>query len=372
MTHDKFDITIIGAGVIGLAIAEELSTKYSNVLLVEKNTSCGQETSSRNSEVIHAGIYYPTGFLKATLCREGNYRLYEICRIRHIPHKMVGKVIVAINTQEINELWKIKDRAEQNCVNNLSFLSQNQIHKLEPEVRATTALFSPSTGIIDSHSLMRSFYINAESNDVTIAFRSEVTAIHVDSNSYELEINNGEYRFQTRILINSAGLHSDRIAKLAGIDIDKEGYRLKYCKGNYFSASPAPKMKHLVYPAPTNNYEGLGIHATLDLNNRVKFGPDTEYVDNLEYTVDEDKKVPFYQSIRRYLPGIKMESLNPEMSGIRPKLQGPDEPYRDFVIKEERDLGYPGLINLIGIESPGLTSCIPIARHVSSLVEACL
>ncbi|MDO9528345.1 MAG: NAD(P)/FAD-dependent oxidoreductase [Syntrophales bacterium] len=442
MTRDKFDITIIGAGVIGLAIAEELSTKHRNILLVEKNTSYGQETSSRHSEVIHAGIYYPAGFLKATLCREGNHLLYETCRNRNIPHKMLGKLIVATNnppcppfkkggiivsptltkkddfitppfkkggdfvsptltkednftsppfskednlisppfskggqggfSEEINELWKIKERAEQNGVDNLSFLSQNQIHKLEPEVRATTALFSPSTGIIDSHSLMRSFYINAESNDVTIAFRSEVTAIHVDNNSYDLEINNGEYRFQTRILINSAGLHSDRIAKLAGIDIDKEGYRLKYCKGNYFSASPAPKLKHLVYPAPTDNYEGLGIHATLDLNSRVKFGPDTEYVDNLEYTVDEDKKVPFYQSIRRYLPGIKMESLNPEMSGIRPKLQGPGEPYRDFVIKEERDLGYSGLINLIGIESPGLTSCIPIARHVSSLVEACL
>ena len=394
--------------MVGLAIAEELSTKYRNVLLVEKNTSYGQETSSRHSEVIHAGIYYPIGFLKAIFCREGNPLLYETCRKRNIPHKMLGKLIVATNppsppfkkggnlvsppfakgknlitppfskggqggfSEEINELYKIKERAEQNSVNDLSFLSQNQIHKLEPEVRATAGLFSPSTGIIDSHSLMRSFYVNAESNDAIIAFRSEVTAIHFDNDRYELEINNGEYRFQTRILINSAGLHSDKIAALTGIDTEKEGYRLKYCKGSYFSVSPAPKLKHLVYPVPTDNYEGLGIHATLDLNSRVKFGPDTEYVDNLEYAVNNDKKGSFHQSIRTYLPGIKMESLSPEMSGIRPKLQGPGEQYRDFVIKEEHDSGYSGLINLIGIESPGLTACIPIARHVSSLVQLCL
>ena len=372
MTHELFDITIIGAGVVGLVIAEELSTKYRNVLLVEKNTSYGQETSSRHSEVIHAGIYYPTGFLKAIFCREGNPLLYETCRKRNIPHKMLGKLIVATNNEENNELWKIKERAEQNGVNDLSFLSQNQIRILEPEVRATAGLFSPSTGIIDSHSLMRSFSVNAESNDAIIAFCSEVTAIHFDNDKYELEINNGEYRFQTRILINSAGLHSDKIAALIGIDTEKEGYRLKYCKGSYFSASPAPKLKHLVYPVPTDNYEGLGIHATLDLSNRVKFGPDTEYMDNLEYTVNNDKKESFYQSIRTYLPGIKMESLNPEMSGIRPKLQGPGQPYRDFVIKEEHDSGYSRLINLIGIESPGLTACIPIARYVSSLVQSCL
>lgn len=372
MADDLFNITIIGSGVVGLAIAEELSAKHSNVLLVEKNTSYGQETSSRHSEVIHAGIYYPPGFLKAHFCREGNRLLYELCRKRDIPHKMLGKLVVATNDEENNELHKIKDHAEHNGVNNLSFLSQSQIRALEPEVRATAALLSPSTGIIDSHSLMRSFYVNTQSNGTVIAFRSEVTSIHFDNDKYELEISNGEYRFQTRVLINSAGLHSDRIAALAGIDIEREGYRLKYCKGNYFSASPAPKLKHLIYPVPTNNYEGLGIHATLDLSGRVRFGPDTEHVDNLEYTVDEEKKEAFYKSIRRYLPGIKLESLNPEMSGIRPKLQGPGEPYRDFVIKEERDLGYPGLINLIGIESPGLTACIPIARHVSSLVEGCL
>ncbi|MBE9546106.1 MAG: NAD(P)/FAD-dependent oxidoreductase [Proteobacteria bacterium] len=372
MADDLFNITIIGAGVVGLAITEELSAKYSNVLLVEKNTTYGQETSSRHSEVIHAGIYYPAGFLKAHCCREGNRLLYEICRKRDIPHKMLGKLIVATNDEENNELYKIKERAEQNGVDNLSFLSQNQVRALEPEVRATAALLSPSTGIIDSHSLMRSFYVNAQSNGAVIAFRSEATAIHFDNDKYELEINNGEYRFRTRVLVNCAGLYSDKVAALAGIDIEKEGYRLKYCKGIYFSASPAPKLKHLIYPVPTNNYEGLGTHATLDLSGRVRFGPDTEYVDNLEYTVNDDKKEAFYQAIRRYLPEIKMKSLNPEMSGIRPKLQGPGEPYRDFVIKEERDPGYPGLINLIGIESPGLTACIPIARHVSSLVEGCL
>ena len=188
----------------------------------------------------------------------------------------------------------------------------------------------------------------------------------------DVEINKGEYRFQTKVLINSAGLYADRIAALAGIDVDRMDYRLKYCKGNYFSLSSFPKLHHLIYPVPAENNENLGIHATVDLGDHVRFGPDSQYVNALEYHVDEGRKVLFYQSMRKYLPGIMMDSLQPEMSGIRPKLQGPGDPYRDFVIKDERDAEFPGLINLIGIESPGLTSCIPIARHVSSLVQSYL
>jgi L-2-hydroxyglutarate oxidase LhgO len=363
-----FNVTIIGAGVIGLAVADELSSRVSDVLLVEKNHTIGQGTSSRHSGVIHAGIYYPVGFSKACLCKEGNRLLYDFCRKRNIPHRRLGKFIVATDDDEADELWKIRNQAAENGVTDLSFLSRRQIRSREPDVNATAALFSPSTGIIDSHSLMRSFYINAESNGAIVVFNSEVTQVRLDSGHYDVEINTGEHRFQTRLVVNCAGLHSDKIAALVGIDIDEASYRLKYCKGSYYSVSPPPKLNHLVYPVPDAEKEGLGIHATLDLGGRVRFGPDTEYVSRIEYTVDEKKRGQFYQSVRAYLPGIQRESLHPDMSGIRPKLQGPGEPYRDFVIKEEHDFGYPGFINLIGIESPGLTASIPIAQHVASLV----
>jgi L-2-hydroxyglutarate oxidase LhgO len=364
-----FNITIIGAGVIGLAIAEEISERFDHVLVLEKNTGFGQETSSRNSEVIHAGIYYPSGFLKAIFCTDGNRLLYELCEKRNIPHRRLGKLIVATDDDECQALLDIKEHATQNGVQDLALLGRRQVQSLEPEVNAKAALFSPSTGIIDSHSLMRSFCMKTEANGAVVAFRSEVTAIHANNGTYEVEINGGEYRLRTRILINSAGLYADRIAGLAGMDIDQKDYRLKYCKGNYFFMSPAAKLNHLVYPVPPKNTESLGIHATLDLGNRVKFGPDSQYINDIEYTVDETRKESFYRSIKKYLPGISLDALHPDMCGIRPKLQGPDEPYRDFIVRDEKDAGYPGLINLIGMESPGLTSCIAIARHVSSLVN---
>ncbi|HPQ43799.1 MAG TPA: NAD(P)/FAD-dependent oxidoreductase [Syntrophales bacterium] len=370
MTDARFDITIIGAGIIGLAIAEALSARYDNVLLVEKRGTFGQETSSRNSEVIHAGIYYPPDFLKARFCREGNRDLYEWCREHGISHRRIGKLIVAVTDDEVEELWKIKEQAFRNDVNDLFFLTKEDIADREPYIRVRESLFSPSTGIIDSHALMNSFLIGAQSQGTVVAFNTEITAVHFDGDTYELETNGGEYRFTTNILINSAGLFADSIAALVGIDIDRAGYRLAYCKGNYFSASPSPKLQHLVYPVPPGNKEGLGIHATLDLGGRVRFGPDVEYVNNLDYVVNEDLKDCFHSAIARYLPHVKKESLHPDMCGIRPKLQAPGEEYHDFIIREESGLGYPRLINLLGIESPGLTACIPIARYVSSIVES--
>jgi L-2-hydroxyglutarate oxidase LhgO len=369
---DSFQITVIGAGVIGLAVAEELAGRFPDVLVVEKNDRFGQETSSRNSEVIHAGIYYPAGLLKTFLCTQGNRLLYETCAKRNIPHQRIGKLIVATSDAEVQDLENLQARARENGVNDLVLLGKRQVNVLEPDVQAEAALFSPSTGIIDSHSLMRSFALNAEGRGALIAFRSRVTAIRADANAYEMEINEGEYRFRTRVLINCAGLHAHEMAALAGLDIDKLGYRLKYCKGDYFTISPAPALRHLVYPVPIKNNEALGIHATIDLNHRVRFGPDSEYVTELEYAVAEEKRDTFFQAIKRYLPHIKLADLQPDMSGIRPKLQGPGDPYRDFVIQEERENGCPGLINLIGIESPGLTSCLAIGRHVSSLVEQTL
>ena len=369
MEKHRFDITIIGAGVVGLAIAEALSTRYKNILLLEKNESHGQETSSRNSEVIHAGIYYPDGSLKASLCIEGRKLLYEACRRRDIPHRQIGKIIVATHADEEEALQAIQKKAEQNGVDDLLWLSGRVVHSLEPDVFASAALLSPSTGIVDSHSLMRALLIGATDNGVTCVFRSRVTDAHYNGDRHELEINDGESRVASRVVINSAGLQSDCVAALPGIDVDLEGFRLKPCKGSYFSASPPPRLRHLVYPVPAPQHEGLGVHATIDLGGRVRFGPDVEYVDQIDYRVDEGKRDAFYESILKYLPGIRRESLSPDMCGMRPKLQGPGEDIRDFVIQEESRLGLPGWVNLIGIESPGLTACLAIAQYVARLVE---
>jgi len=367
-TH-HFDITVIGAGVVGLAVAEELSGRFEHVLLLEKNESHGHETSSRNSEVIHAGIYYPEGSLKASLCVEGRRLLYEACEKRGIPHKRVGKLIVATNPDEEDFLQALLWKAQINGVDDLLLLSGRVVHSLEPDVVASAGLLSPSTGIIDSHSLMRSLLAGSTGNGVTAVFRSAVTGARFDGSRHDLEVNNGEYRVSSRVVVNSAGLQSDRLAALPGIDIDREGYRLKLCKGSYFSASPPPRLRHLVYPVPTPKHEGLGVHATIDLGGRVRFGPDVQYVDGIDYRVDETKRDAFHESILTYLPLLAKESLNPDMSGIRPKLQGPGEDIRDFVIQEESRLGLPGWVNLIGIESPGLTACLAIARQVATFVR---
>jgi L-2-hydroxyglutarate oxidase LhgO len=365
---DTFTITVIGAGVVGLAIAEELSAHYRDVLVVEKNTGFGQETSSHNSEVIHAGIYFPPDFLRTVYCTAGNPLLYERYRKLDIPHRRMGKMIVSSNEEEEMTLADLKKRAEENGVEGLTLLGERQVHALEPDIAATSALYSPNTGIIDTHRLMRSFLSRTEENGATVDFRSEATAIRGTGDGYDMELNGGEYRFHTRIVVNSAGLHADRIAALAGMDIDRAHYRLKFCKGNYFCASPSPRLSHLVYPVPVKHNIGLGIHATPDLNGRVRFGPDDEYVTELNYDVDEGRRNAFFQSIRQYLPAVRPETLYPEMSGIRPKLQGPGEPPRDFVVREEAEAGFPGLINLIGMESPALTGCIAIARHVAELI----
>jgi L-2-hydroxyglutarate oxidase LhgO len=366
---DRFDVTIIGAGVVGLAVAEEISRRCRRVLLLERHDGFGKETSSRNSEVIHAGIYYPPGSMKAVFCREGNRLLYETCTKRDIPHRRLGKIIVANGPAEIGELPELMRRAEENGADDLRFLSRRELSKMEPDVHADEALFSPSTGIVDSHRLMRSFFLQAEENGFMAAFRSEADRIHFDGKRYVVEIAGTDYRLETDFLINSAGLRADALAAGIGIDIDRAGYRIKYCKGSYFRAVPSPALQHLVYPVPTAHREGLGIHATLDLAGAARFGPDVEYVTGPEYSVDGSRRDAFHASVSRYLPSLPREALFPDMCGIRPKLQGPGEPVRDFVVSEESHRGFPGLINLIGIESPGLTGCIAIARHVARIIS---
>ena len=390
--EDPVDITIIGAGVVGLAITEALAAKNRQVVILEKNDAHGRETSSRNSEVIHAGIYYRKEFLKSRLCVTGNPMLYAWCEQKGVPCRRIGKLIVSTTEEEEADLERIKAQADENGVSGLALLGRTQVKTMEPEVTALGALYSPHTGIIDTHSLMASLLFSAEAKGAILTCRAEVTAIDYDGKVYTLAVNGGRYRIRTKALINSAGLYADRIAAMAGIDIESMGYGLKLCKGNYFSASPSPRLRHLIYPVPVKDNIGLGIHATLDLAGRIRFGPDARYlpspsstqgekagrgitpqaepVEGFDYTVDEGLRGAFYESIRKYLPQITPDALHPDMSGIRPKLQGPGEAPRDFVIREESALGFPGLINLIGIESPGLTSCLAIGAYVGGLLQS--
>lgn len=362
------DITIIGAGVVGLATARELSEKYENIIVVDRHNSFGQETSSRNSEVIHSGIHYPPGSLKANLCVEGNRMLYDICDKNDIGYEKLGKFIVATDEEEIGILEALKQRGEENGVVGLVFYEPTDIKKIEPYVNAKLAIHSPDSGIIDSHGLMRYFANAAKSKGVLIVYNSEVTGVNKENFGFKFKVKNSDgttQEFTTKILINSAGLCSDKIAEMASIDIDEAGYRLHPCKGDYFSWNKS-FLHHLIYPIPEKF--SIGIHAGLDLNHDIKFGPNAYFVDEIDYGVESEKE-EFYNSIRKYLPTIDLNDLSPAMSGIRPKLQTQNEDFRDFVICHESERGLIGLINLIGIESPGLTAAPAIAKYVSEMTD---
>src|SRR5664279_2577058 len=368
------EITIIGAGVIGLAIAETMSQENKNVFLIEKHLSFGQETSSRNSEVIHAGIYYTKDSLKSKLCLEGKKLLYDYCNRYDIPYKNCGKLIVATSEAEISIIEGIRQTAIQNGVDDLKVLDREQIAELEPNIFAMKALFSPSTGIVDSHSLMKQYETNAVNNGCQIVYGSEVTGIERISDGYKvslLDSDNRDYAFTTKIIINSAGLTSDKIAAMVGIEDDN--LKIMFCKGEYFRLNP-PKNKlinRLVYPVPHHNMEGIGIHVTIDMGGGVKLGPDVRYLESniYDYKVTASKQEAFYSSAKKFLPFLEYDDLSPEMAGIRPKIQKPGEPLKDFYIMEETGRGYPGFINLIGMESPGLTSSIAIAKYVDKLID---
>jgi L-2-hydroxyglutarate oxidase LhgO len=365
---EEVGITIIGAGVVGLAIAAELSEKYEDIVALEKHDGFGQETSSRNSEIIHAGIYYPAGSLKARLCAGSVEKLYSFCAEHSIPHKRLGKLIVAVDKSEIPTLKALLDKGRANGVKDLALLDKDAALKLEPGIRATAALHSPNTGIIDSHAFMKHLFRKAEANGVMFAFNSELDSVaKINEGGYVLGISSQDYKFSSRIVINSAGLASDQLASLAGIDIDKNGYRLRLCKGSYFSYSGRSPVSMLVYPVPHENLTGLGVHATLDIGGRLRFGPDAEYVEALDLKVDSSKRDSFFRGATKIIPGLDIESFTPDMAGIRPKLQGPGEAVRDFIIREESDKGLPGFINLIGIESPGLTASLSIAQMVKGV-----
>ena len=369
----RADIIIIGAGVVGLAIAAQVASQDREVYVLEKNETFGLETSSRHSGVIHSGIHYPEGSLKAKMCVDGNRILYERCQQYDIGHSRLGKLIVATSDEETAELQVLLKRGQRNGAEGLRMLSKREMKELEPNIAGVAAILSPSTGIVDSHALMQYFVAKATDEGVQIAYKTEVVGIDKAADGYTVTVEDGtgKFSFTTRVLINCAGLHCDRVAELAGIDVAEAGYKLYYCKGEYFSLSGSKSIlvKRLIYPVPPPKLTGTGIHLTFDLEGRARLGPSTQYVDSIDYAIDNQQKRFFYDTVTKYLPFIEYDDLEPEMAGIRPKLQEPGGDIKDFVIRDESDKGLPGFINLIGIESPGLTASPAIAEYVWGLVK---
>jgi L-2-hydroxyglutarate oxidase LhgO len=373
---EKADITVVGAGIIGLAISAAVTKENRAVYVLEKNMSFGQETSSRNSEVIHAGIYYPQGSLKAKTCVAGNRKIYEICQRNGIAFKRLGKLIVASKASELKRLEQLLARGQKNGVLGLEIIDQGRIKSLEPYIKAEAAIYSPHTGIVDSHALMQFFFHRAKSQGAEFVFQTEVKRITRQKGGYEVEVRDADgenFSFFSRLLINCAGFNSDLIAELAGIDIQKARYNLKLCKGAYFRVGPEKSrlVKHLIYPEPDQEEISLGIHATPDLGEGLRLGPDAQYIprETMDYNIDNFKKEDFCQAVKDFLPFIEIGDLTADTAGIRAKLQGSEDHFRDFVIADETKLGFPGLIDLIGIDSPGLTASPEIARSVQQIVE---
>ena len=368
------NITVIGAGVVGLAIAQKLTERDNSVFVIEKHSTFGQETSSRNSEVIHAGIYYPQGSLKAILCVEGKELLYKYCERYEVPFRKCGKLIVATSEEEINVIEGVRETALKNGVTDLITLRKNEIEKIEPSIYALSALYSPSTGIIDSHKLMKQYETNTINNGGQIVYKSEVRSITKKHNGYMIELSDSdgkEYSFTTRTVINAAGLTADKVSEMVGIKDDN--LKILFCKGEYFRINP-PKnrlLSRLIYPVPHPKLEHIGVHVTVDMAGGVKLGPDVKYMESniQDYKLTPSKQEAFYNSVKKYLPFLEIDDIAPEMAGIRPKLQKPGEQVRDYYIKEESDRGFPGFINLIGMESPALTSSLAIADYVNNLVN---
>lgn len=370
---EKVELTIIGAGVVGLAIASSLAESGRNVVLLEKHDSFGQETSSRNSEVIHASIYYPQDYLKGKLCLQGNEMMYEICKSNNIPFMNNGKLIVATNKKEIDKLPQVLDTARKNGAKGVRIISEKEINKLEFNVVAKEAIYCPSSGVVDSHKLMQYFESNAINNGADILYGNEVVAIEKMNSAYKLAVHvvdGQKYDFETEILINAAGLNSGKISELAGIDIDKYHYRINYNKGIYFRVHSGlerfPKM--LIYPVPFDDGH-VGVHTCPDLYGGMRIGPHDYWVDSIDYSVDISFQKFIYDSVKSFLPFLKQDELKPDTAGIHPKIQRQGEGMQDFIIRNEADKGLPNFINLVGIESPGLTSSPAIAKYITNIID---
>lgn len=370
----QVDVTIVGAGLAGLAIARGLGPGPGTTVVVERESGSGMGVSSRNSEVIHAGIYYPAGSLKARLCVEGADMLYRFCADYGVPFARIGKVIVASEASEEPAVEGLFRQGRENGVQGLELLGRTELKEREPNVSGISALFSPLTGIVDTHRLTKALEALCLSQGTSILYRTAITAVTKEASGYRCLVQGPEgsaYRFSTRGIINAAGLDCDRIASMAGIDVDEAGYRVYPVKGEYFRVGwgKSGLVKGLVYPVPEKNLTGLGVHATKDLSGSLRLGPNAFPVDTLDYDVDPSHAEAFYQSARRLLPFLEPSDLSPDMAGIRPKIQKPGDPVKDFVITHEEGRGLDGMITLAGIESPGLTSCLAIGAYVKDLLK---
>lgn len=363
------DVAVIGAGVVGLAVARALALSGREVFVVEAEAVVGAHASSRNSEVVHAGIYYPTGSLKARFCVAGRDALYAYCSERDVPHRRLGKLIVATSEAEIPLLEKLLAQATSNGVTDLRWLDVAEAGALEPEVRCVRGLFSPSTGIVDSHAFMASLRAEAVTAGASVVFRTKVLSGAVRDDGIELSLGGDEpARLRFRAVVNCAGLWAPEVARcIAGVPPSTIPPQ-RFARGHYFGLSGRSPFHHLVYPVPVPG--GLGTHLTLDLGGQARFGPDVQWIDQVDYAFPPGREQAFYESIRRYWPGLKDGQLQPGYTGIRAKISAPGEPAADFVVQGPAEHGVPGLVQLYGIESPGLTSSLALADHVARLLAA--
>ncbi len=360
---EQVDCVVVGAGVVGLAVARALALQGREVLILEAANAFGTGTSSRNSEVIHAGIYYAPGSLKANLCVRGRALLYDYCRERGIDHRRCGKLLVATEPAQVAQLQGIADQALRNGVTDLAFLSADEARKLEPALQCHAALLSPSTGIIDSHGLMLALLGDLENVGGVLALNSPLASARVGPSGIELQAADGT-QLLAQTVVNAAGLQAPVLAaRFVGLGSQFVPQAF-YAKGNYFTLATRAPFSHLIYPVP--QAAGLGVHLTLDLGGQAKFGPDVQWVTSPDdLVVDPSRGDAFYAEVRKYWPGLQDGALLPGYAGIRPKISGPAEAACDFVIQGPREHGVPGLVNLFGIESPGLTSCLAIGDLVA-------
>ena len=359
----RADCVVIGAGVIGLACARALARAGREVLILEAAETFGTGVSSRSSEVIHAGLYYPAGSLRARLCRPGREALYAWCAERHVPHRRVGKLVVATSAAQLPILDDIARQARANGVTGVRRMDAAEARSLEPAPRCVGALLSPDTGIVDSHALMLSLLADAEAAGAALATHAPVESIECRADGHVLGVGGAEpMRLRASVVINAAGLGAVPLARqMDGFPADRVP-TARYARGNYFALQGRSPFTHLIYPVPES--AGLGVHLTLDLGGQARFGPDVEWVDEPGYQVDPARAEAFYPAVRRYWPGLPDGALVPAYAGIRPKIHGPDEQAADFMLLGPADHGVPGLVQLFGIESPGLTSCLALADAV--------
>lgn len=355
---EECDVVVIGAGVVGLAVGQALAREGREVLILEKQDAIGTETSSRNSEVIHAGIYYPTGSLKAELCVRGKHLLYEHCKTHHVPHDNVGKVIVATSRDQFPVLEAYQQQALANEVGELPWMTQHEVHEIEPAVSCVGGIWSPTTGIIDSHAFMLSLEGELEEHGGMIAFLSEVEGISAENG---LRVSTTELSLAPRVVINSAGLDAPALARQVGRE-----FHTYYAKGHYYTLSGTSPFSHLVYPIAEAG--GLGVHVTLDMAYQARFGPDVVWQCGHDYGFDESRRDEFVTAIRSYYPDLDESKLQPGYTGIRPKLAPQGEPASDFVVNGPKETGIEGYVELLGIESPGLTASLAIAERVVEVV----